>query len=71
MRGRDYELAEEYIKDALAEGSYRPHELVEHLGGWGVSADVASAVMWEMIGAGEIELSEDWHISEASNSTSR
>jgi len=41
-----------------------PHELVEHLSSEpSIPTDVASTIMWEMIGAGYIELSDDWHVS--------
>jgi len=37
---------------------------VEHLSSEpGIPTDVASTTMWEMIGAGDIELSDDWHVS--------
>ena len=66
LREREYELAERRIRETLqrADSTYRPHELVEQLSSEpGIPTDVASTAMWEMIGAGYIGLSDDWHIS--------
>ena len=66
LREREYELAERRIQETLqrAESTYMPHELVEHLSSEpSIPTDVASTIMWEMIGAGDIELSDDWHVS--------
>ena len=67
LREREYELAERRIRESLqrTDGlTYRPHELVEYLSSEpGIPTDVASTIMWEMIGAGDIELSNDWHVS--------
>jgi hypothetical protein len=66
LRAREYELAERRLRETLqrADSAYRPHELVEHLSSEpGIPTDVASTIMWEMIGAGDIELSDDWHVS--------
>ena len=66
LREREYELAERRIRETLrrTDWTYRPHELVEHLSSEpGIPTDVASTIMWEMIGVGDIELSDDWHVS--------
>jgi hypothetical protein len=66
LREKEYELAERLIRQALehAGSAYRPHELVEYLSEVkAIPADVGSTAMWEMIDAGDIELSDDWHIS--------
>jgi hypothetical protein len=66
LREREYELAERRIRETLqrTDSTYRPHELVEHLSSEpGIPTDVASTIMWEMIGTGDIELSDDWHVS--------
>jgi hypothetical protein len=66
LREREYELAESRIRETLqrTDSTYRPHELVEYLSSEpGIPTDVASTIMWEMIGAGDIELSDDWHVS--------
>jgi hypothetical protein len=66
LREREYELAERRIRETLqlTDSTYRPHELVEHLSREpGIPTDVASTIMWEMIGTGDIELSDDWHVS--------
>jgi hypothetical protein len=66
LREREYELAERRIRETLqrADSTYRPHELVEQLSSEpGIPTDVASTAMWEMIGAGYVELSDDWYVS--------
>ena len=66
LREREYELAESRIRETLqrTDSTYRPHELVEYLSSEpGIPTDVASTIMWEMIGTGDIELSDDWHVS--------
>jgi hypothetical protein len=66
LREQEYELAERRIRETLqrTDSTYRPHELVEHLSSKpGIPADVVSTTMWEMIGVGDIELSDDWRIS--------
>jgi hypothetical protein len=66
LREQEYELAERRIRETLrrADSTYRPHELVEQLSSEpGIPTDVASTTMWEMIGAGDIELSDDWYVS--------
>jgi len=66
LREREYELAERRLRETLqlTDWTYRPHELGEHLSREaGIPTDVASTIMWEMIGTGDIELSDDWHIS--------
>jgi hypothetical protein len=66
LREQEYELAERRIRETLqrADSTYRPHELVERLSSKpGIPADVVSTTMWEMIGVGDIELSDDWRIS--------
>ena len=66
LREKDYELAERRIRETLqqADPMYSPHALVEHLSSKpDIPADVVSTTMWEMIGAGDIELSDDWRIS--------
>jgi hypothetical protein len=66
LREREYELAERRIREILQRTgfTYMPHELVERLSSEsGILTDVASTAMWEMIGDGDIELSDDWHIS--------
>jgi hypothetical protein len=65
LREQEYELAERRIRETLerADSDNRPHELVEYLSEEkGIPADVGSTTMWEMIDAGDIELSDDWHI---------
>jgi hypothetical protein len=64
-----YEIAERCIREILrqAEASYKAHELVERLGERGVPKDIGSATMWDMIGAGEVVLSNDWHVSLAAD----
>ena len=59
-------MAERRIRETLQlpDSTYRPHELVEHVSSEpDLPTDVASTIMWEMIGAGDIELSDDWHVS--------
>ena len=66
LREQEYELAERRIREILqrADSTYMPHELVEHLSSKpGIPADVVSTTMWELIGVGAIELSDDWRIS--------
>jgi hypothetical protein len=73
LREKEYELAESRIRETLkkADSTYRPHELVEHLSGrQDIRTDVVSTTMWEMIGSGDIALSDDWHVSLVRSSTS-
>lgn len=63
-----YASAERFITEALvqaqkAQKPVMPHEVVEKLQKQGVRADVGSSALWEMIGAGEVELSNDWRLS--------
>ena len=72
-RGGDYESAKRRVREVLAgdaaRGSAsRPHEVVERLSGeCGVAADVGSTALWEMVGDGEVALSDDWRVSSASD----
>jgi hypothetical protein len=66
LREQEYELAGRRIRETLqrADSTYMPHELVEHLSSKpGIPADVVSTTRWEMIGVGDLELSDDWRIS--------
>ncbi len=63
-----YASAERFITEALvqaqkAQEPVMPHEVVERLQKQGISADVGSSALWEMIGAGEVDLSTDWRLS--------
>jgi len=63
-----YTSAERLIAEALdrarkANKPIMPHEVVETLQEQGVRPNVGSSALWEMIGAGEIELSNDWRLS--------
>jgi len=63
-----YASAERFIAEALAQAHkdqepVMPHQVVEKLQEQGVSADVGSSALWEMIGTGEVELSTDWRLS--------
>jgi hypothetical protein len=72
LRENEYKLAERRIRETLkgTDSAYRPHELVEHLSGrQGIRTDVVSTTMWEMIGSGDIALSDDWHVSLVRSST--
>lgn len=46
-----------------ADVSIDPVELLEDLRGKGISRELGSTIMWEMIGAGHISKSKDWHLS--------
>ena len=68
LRDPIYASAERFITETLvqaqkAQESVMPHEVVEKLQKQGVSADVGSSALWEMIGTGEVELSTDWRLS--------
>ena len=46
-----------------AGSSIDPVDLLAHLRREGVSRELGSAIMWEMIGAGYISRSKDWSLS--------
>jgi hypothetical protein len=63
-RRRQYDLAERLIPPTVAHSRYKPHELVEYLSEErGVPPDIASTMMWTLIGDGTLHLSGDWHLS--------
>jgi hypothetical protein len=60
-----YREAESEIRGILGSvgGPMNPRELVRRVNGRGIPLDVGSAVMWELIGFGELELSKNWLVS--------
>ena len=68
LRDPIYASAERFITETIvqaqkAQEPVMPHEVVEKLQKQGVSADVGSSALWEMIGTGEVELSKDWRLT--------
>lgn len=65
QRLREYDEAESHITTLLkdAQGGYLAHKLVARLRQDGIPANVGSTAMWEMIGVGQLELSDHWFVS--------
>jgi hypothetical protein len=65
LNREEYETAKRYIEDTLAgaDTSPKPAELVSLLAEQGLASGLASTVMWEMISAGEIDMSTSRRLS--------
>jgi hypothetical protein len=68
LQDSTYASAERFITEALVQAQkakepIMPHEVVEKLQKQGIRADVGSSALWEMIGAGDVELSTYWRLS--------
>jgi hypothetical protein len=63
---QEYRAIQERILALIRESdsSVEPPDLLSRLRQEGYSRELASTIMWEMIAAGYIKRSKDWHLSQ-------